>query len=103
MQNDVWFRLLAPYATWMCLALILATCGQVAKRIAGDDPPRWFRATMPVHPVLAGAVLGATRALPMPDGTGTTELAGAIYYGASGICCTWVYDLARSWVKAHRA
>ena len=105
-MGTTWIHTLAPYVTWLCLALVLAAIGQVVKRVAlqsGLAHWRWFWASLPLHPVLVGGVLGASKALPLPEGAGTTALAGAVYYAASGICCTWIYDLARSWMKAHRA
>ena len=104
-MDAVLIETLAPYVTWICLALVLASIGQLVKRYAlesGLARARWFWASLPLHPVIAAALLGATMALPLPQGVGTTSLAGAVYYAASGICCTWIYDLVRSWLKAHR-
>ena len=65
-------------------------------------PATWihvYRATLPLHPVAVGAALGLTGLLPLPVGAGSTRLAAAIYYAASGVCCTWVYDVVRAWAK----
>lgn len=62
----------------------------------------WIRRTMPLHPVIAGALMGLIPGMPLPDGVkGTT--AAALYYAGSGLLSTWGYDLFRQWLAARRA
>ena len=103
-MNVAFFEALAPHLTWICLALVLAFAGQLAKqcavRLSDSGMVQLFRSTLPLHPVVVGGLLGATLALPLPHGAGDTRIAAAIYYAAAGVCCTWIYDVARAWMKA---
>lgn len=62
----------------------------------------WVRRTMPLHPVVAGALLGLIPGMPLPDGVeGLTS--SALYYAASGLLSTWGYNLFKQWLAAKKA
>lgn len=57
--------------------------------------PTWFRVfvlTLPLHPIVAGAIIGATRLLPVPDAVGQRPWVNAAYFAFAGCISGSVYD-----------
>lgn len=88
---------------FVCVAAILALAGQTAKAFARGRHPsnvaaRFWLATLPFHPAIAGAALGAVKGMPLPIGLsyGTESI---LYYAASGVASVYGYDALRTWLK----
>lgn len=95
-------RLFGPYWGWCVVAAMLALVGEVLKRKAFTEAlavrssfAKWWRATMPLHPVIVGALLGALPGMPLPDTLeGTTQ--AILYYAGAGVASTWAYDVVNT-------
>lgn len=91
-----------PFAA---VALILATVGQVAKRhLFSDDKVKRYalaalgRATLPLHPVIMGGVLGL---FGLPASAGVDNTAGRVlYFAFAGVVSAWAYAVVRGVAKA---
>ena len=84
-------------------AFIFWSIGNVMKRVisktlAARSKVAWlFRATMPIHPVILGAALGAlVPSLPASDGVATAG-GKALYFAAAGVSCNWIFNWVRHW------
>jgi cytochrome bd-type quinol oxidase subunit 2 len=82
--------------------LFFCSAGVVSKRLIPKSTRGWrwfFRATLPMHPVVLGMAFGMLPGAPVSEGVeGTT--ARVVYYALAGLCATWSYDIARQWSKA---
>ena len=85
-------------------AAILRQIGQVIKRVV--PPPetntfwRYFWKTFPLHPVIAGFILGASNFAPAPEWV--ESLGGhsrVMFYGFAGYLSVNIHSLIRSWKK----
>lgn len=87
---------------WVFFAatFIFATAGQVMKQIftkerAEESKFFWLmRATMPLHPVLAGIALGLSGVFPPEEGI-QTRPHQALYFGAAGVLSSYAFDLVK--------
>lgn len=62
--------------------------------------PMWLRIfilTLPLHPIAAGAALGATRVLPVHSAVGDNPWVNAAYFGFAGCISGSVYDFLSKW------
>lgn len=88
-------------ASFALAALCLAATGRAAKRVVGHPRPGWrrlFWQTLPVHPVLVGAALGAASSLPVAPGF-ESPAGRCLYFAGAGVMSTWLYDVVHSWAK----
>lgn len=98
-------RVLGPYWGWLTVVAILAAVGEVLKRVVTDARAKrsaaayWYRATLALHPVLAGAVLGALPGMPLPDGV-SGLVQSVLYYAGAGMASAWAYDVVKA-LRAH--
>lgn len=100
--------LLRPYWGWLSTVVILALIGETLKRhvftadlIEVSRIARWWRRTMPIHPVVGGMLIGLVPGVPLPDDVSGTVQA-VLYYGAAGAFSVWAYDVARTAEKYAR-
>ena len=91
-----------PFAA---VALILATLGQVTTRTLFSDAmvkrhrlSAIGRATLPMHPVIAGALLGACK-LPISIAVDSTQ-GSVLYFAFAGVASTWAYAVVRGVLKS---
>lgn len=84
-------------------ALGINAAGIAAKRAVGPSWigwRRWFHVTLPVQPVVAGALIGLAPGIPAHDQFAT--LAGRVlYFAGAGVLSTWVYAVARQVARRH--
>lgn len=108
-------ELLGAHWPFPAAMLVLAAIGQVMKgsvwteqnflKWRQEKPNRvlwrffwWGRATLPVHPVVAGALLCFVPGIPASPGV-ETRTALALYFGFAGVMSTWAFALVRAWAK----
>lgn len=90
---------------FFAVALILATFGQVSKKVFFSDKMvaryQWAalgRATMALHPVIVGAFLGYTD---IPASPFVQTLQGRIlYFAFAGVLSTWAYSAIKAIAKS---
>lgn len=85
-------------ANWTFIAamLVFASIGMGMKRLVPAHPKgwrRWFRATMPVHPVIAGALLGLVPTV--PAGIEASTAGRCLYFAMAGVFSTWAYSVVK--------
>jgi hypothetical protein len=93
-----------PHWPFFGAMLIFAMIGEVmkgifTKKLAESSPfARIFRATLPLHPVLAGIALGWSNMLPASGGV---EGAGgkALYFGAAGVLSSWLFYAIKRYAR----
>lgn len=72
------------------VAAILYALGALFKRVAPDAARsafwRWYRRTLPFHPVVVGMVYG-------------WFVGDVVKFGASGVLACYAHDIYRTWVK----
>lgn len=108
-----------PHWPFIVATLIFATMGQVMKatvftkanvvkykasdsklgRIVGELL-WWGRKSLPMHPVIAGALLGGVPGIPVSAPMG--EVATAVkqlYYAGAGMASTWAFAILKSVAK----
>jgi hypothetical protein len=84
-------------------ALILSVVGQAVKRVFFDDPTAkgWRligRKTLPMHPVVVGALLGFIPSMPISPGV--VSWSGRIlYFAFAGVCSTWAFNVLKQVLK----
>jgi len=99
---------------FVAASLIFAMFGQVVKgtlftrdnilKYKGNGPAWlgellwWGRKTMPVHPVVAGILLGFVPGMPVGPGV-DAGAATVLYFGAAGMASTWAFALLRQLAK----
>lgn len=98
---------------FVAVAFVLMTFGQVMKRAVWTkaramgqghacDCNNWFwklgRATLPLHPVVLGGIIGAVWTSPEKHVSGPGAV---IYFAAAGALSTWLYDVMRSVAKRY--
>lgn len=72
----------------------------VSKELAAKSRAAWvFRATMPLHPIVAGIGLGLIPGMPVSPGVDTAA-ARALYFAFAGVSSTWVYEALRHWARS---
>lgn len=92
-------------------ALIFSTVGQITKGTVftlekiGDGKGFvrgllwWGRKTLPLHPVICGALLGLVPGIPVSSGVPQTTAATVLYFAGAGVCSTWVFSTLSSLLK----
>lgn len=84
---------------WSFIAAMLAfaSIGIAMKRLIPAHLKgwrRWFRATMPMHPVVAGALVGLIPGVPV--GVPLDTIAGrCFYFMLAGVFSTWAYSVVK--------
>lgn len=73
------------------------------KRAEGKGKSRhffwWGRKTLPLHPVIAGALFGLIPGLPVSPGVPDTMGSHALYYAGAGLLSTWVFNVIKGIAK----
>lgn len=86
-----------PHWPFFSAALILGAIGLQAKKIFTEELAEknkvvwWLRATMPIHPTLAGLIIGAMNVLPT-SGPVTDAAGSALYFGLAGTFSSQIYN-----------
>jgi hypothetical protein len=94
-----------PFVAWLVLAMVF---GQVMKSSVwtkeratqkGRWQPLfwWMYRTLPLHPMLSGALVGL--AWPNPIETIDSRIASAIYFALAGACSVFAYEVIKSFAK----
>lgn len=104
-----------PYLSFLAVSFLCYLCTGVAKGAVwtADNMQKgkklwwffwWGRKSVPMHPVVAGAVIGAilnaVGGVPQPSWvSGTT---GTIfYYGTAGMLSTWIFDVIKAFARRY--
>lgn len=58
----------------------------------------WGRKTMPLHPVLAGMILGLLPGMPLPE-TVQPGTQAVLYYIGAGVSSTWIFSVVKQMAK----
>lgn len=88
--------------SFVLAALCLSAAGKAAKRVVGPSRAGWrktYWATLPVHPVLLGSLLGGFASLPVAPGF-ESPAGRVLYFAGAGVVSTWLYDVVHSWAKS---
>lgn len=100
-----WFNTwILPNWPFFAVSAVLGFIGTVMKKIitaahaSKSKLAWWFRATLPLHPVAAGIVIGAFDVLPTSLGA-TGRAGGALYFGVAGAASAWVYTAAQHFLE----
>ena len=59
----------------------------------------WVRKTLPLHPVVVGALFGFLPGLPTPEAVPDTVVAHVMYFAGAGIFSTWAFALVKGVAK----
>lgn len=59
----------------------------------------WMRKTLPLHPVVAGALFGLIPGLPLSGGMESTMATAMMYYAAAGLVSTWAFAVLKGIAK----
>lgn len=102
--NDLVFN----HWPFFAAAVIFGFVGEAMKRLvtkAASEKNRaawWFRATMPLHPVGAGVLVGASGRLPVTlESLG--DGGGVLYYGLAGVVSSYAYAAFKSFLEKRTA
>lgn len=104
MTMDEMLQWLLPHWPFFAAAILFGYIGVNLKKVVTTDMAEqsraawWFRATLPLHPVLGGIALGSLNMLPTSLGA-TGNLGGALYYGVAGAVSSWVYGAFKHFVE----
>ena len=90
---------LIEIASGIVAACVLAGVGDRIVRVV-PARWRWFHATVPVHPVLAGSALGFLSSLPAPAWMGGGTAGRVLWYALAGVLAVPVYRVVRRAVDA---
>lgn len=98
-------RYVLPHWPFVSVSIVLYVVGRILKkkvytheRARNHAAFRWLRATMALHPMIAGFFLGLIPDVPVSPGVHGT-LAASIYYMLAGACASVVYDTIRGHQK----
>lgn len=91
------------YLNWpfAAVAIILAVVGEVVKSLVIGNKKKEglsgarlvFSKTMPIHPVLAGGLLGLTLSATVPEELASGgPVSSILYFALAGACSTWFYN-----------
>lgn len=94
-----------PFVAWLILAMVV---GQVMKnsvwtkeRALRKDKWQplfwWMYRTLPLHPMVSGAVVGML--WPNPSEHVDSKIASAIYFAVAGACSVFSYEVIKSFAK----
>jgi hypothetical protein len=100
------FEILKEHWSFIAVALGLAVLGEVIKRLVipkGNPPvlPGWrgvYRVTMPLHPMLAGTLIGCIPGMPVPTYIHTLT-GSALYFMAAGMSSGWAFAAGKHIAK----
>lgn len=86
---------------FIAVAFILGLVGEVVKSlVVGAKDSRFkslFLRTLPLHPVIAGGLLGCVLFVTVPEVIAVSGLVGSVlYFAASGALSTWIYSTLKS-------
>ena len=93
---------LIEIASGIVAACVLAGLGDRIVRVV-PARYRWFHATIPVHPVMAGAALGFLSSLPAPTWMGSGTAGRVLWYALAGVLAVPVFRVVRRAVDARGA
>ena len=95
--------LAATHWPFIALAAVLWALGQAGKALAPDASagPMWkaYRATLPWHPLLMGALVGACFPALAPFASGDARPLAVLYFAASGVLSCYAHDVYQTIVK----
>lgn len=89
-----------PFFAWCALAAALGKyfAREVFPKSATAGWRVFGRRTLPLHPVLAGALLGCFWRSPEPSVTG---LGAVVYFATAGALSLWFFEFVRRVLKKH--
>lgn len=98
---------LLPLATlhwpFLACAAVLWALGQAGKALApaAEAGPlwKWYRATLPWHPLAIGALIGACFPALAPFMAGNTRPIATLYFAASGVLSCYAHDVWQTIAK----
>lgn len=101
MQLDVeWF--LVNMWGFLLVGVLLSAIGLGIKDLMVDPTKspvhKIYWKTLPVHPVLAGMLIGLVPSMQMPDfmgGNSASVVSRVIWYGTAGVFSTWSYSTVK--------
>jgi len=71
----------------------------ITKEMATKNKRAWFfRRTLPLHPVLAGIVVGMLPGMPASPEV-VTIAEKCLYFALAGATCSWVVNSAKHWAR----
>jgi hypothetical protein len=97
-----------PHWPWFAAAVIFGYMGVAFKKVITPEVAErsklawWFRATLPLHPVVAGLVVGALDVFPTSLGA-AGRAGGALYYGVAGAASSYVYAAFQHFMEKRAA
>jgi hypothetical protein len=85
-------------------AAILWSLGQQIKKIIPDHTKsifwKYYWATLPIHPVMAGLIFGSFSFAPLPSNIKSLGgISGILFYGFSGFLAVYARDLFQTFIK----
>lgn len=96
-----------PHWPFFTFVLVFAIFGQISKNAIFTKTayltlsPKWFfwwgRKTLPLHPILAGIVVGAL--WKNPDSLAKTTIASIGYFALAGALSVWAYEFLKGLAK----
>ena len=103
MDIDKILEILYSHWSFLAVSILLGLIGEVVKTLVlPKDELKYnkfhtfFAKTMPLHPVLAGALIGLFLTTLLPDFIMTGGLiASVLYFACAGAASTWAYDSAK--------
>lgn len=106
-MDDVNLTFILAHWPFLVVSLALGIVGSVIKvAVLGKYRSRvfvgwrhWFHMTLPLHAMLTGALLGMMPFMPCPEDICTEGAIKVLYYAASGMLSSYVYDLVRHIAK----
>lgn len=93
-----------PHWPFFAAAIIFGYLGVAMKRVLKPEVVErsqvawWLRATLPLHPVFTGIVVGAFNVLPTSAGV-EGHAGSALYFGFAGAVSTWVYNAFKHFME----
>lgn len=102
--QDAIAKFVSEHPQLIAVAAILWALGQMAKGLA--PPPsaghfwRWYRKSLPWHPIFAGAAFGLLLPQLAGDGFGPGRAAAALFFASSGVGAVFFHTFVyRPWSK----
>jgi hypothetical protein len=100
--------LLLSHWPFFAASAILWFVGQVIKgqlgsqrRLEKSALGRWVRTSLPLHPVVAGALLGLVPGLPVSVAE-TTVASRCLYFALAGVCSCYCFDVVVRFGERYR-
>jgi hypothetical protein len=105
MDFDKILTILVSHWAFLAVAIILAIIGEVSKGIVlGEDKSnadknlftKLYTKTLPLHPIIAGALLGLALSATVPDFVMTGGMIGSVlYFAVSGALSSTIYNILK--------